>query len=63
MIRLSAAVLDVWYADSGRKPLVQERLSADGAQVGGGSPEKFAAFIKADIAKWAKVVKTAGLAK
>ncbi len=46
-----------------RKPLIQERLSADGAQPGGGPPEKFAAFIKADIAKWSKVVKTAGLAK
>jgi tripartite-type tricarboxylate transporter receptor subunit TctC len=46
-----------------RKPLMQERLTADGAQPGGGSPEKFAAFIKTDIAKWAKVVKTVGLAK
>jgi tripartite-type tricarboxylate transporter receptor subunit TctC len=44
-------------------PQVRERLAADGAQPGGGSPEKFAAFIKADIAKWTKVVKTAGLAK
>jgi tripartite-type tricarboxylate transporter receptor subunit TctC len=45
-----------------RKPLIQERLAADGAQPGGGSPEKFAAFIRADIAKWTKVVKQAGLA-
>ncbi len=45
------------------KPLVRERLAADGAQPGGGSPEKFAAFIKADIAKWTKVVKSAGLAR
>jgi hypothetical protein len=44
------------------KPLLRERLAADGAQPGGGSPEKFAAFIRADIAKWTKVVQTAGLA-
>jgi len=42
---------------------VRERLASDGAQPGGGSPEKFSAFIKADIAKWSKVVKNAGLAK
>jgi tripartite-type tricarboxylate transporter receptor subunit TctC len=46
-----------------RKPFIQERLAADGAQPGGGPPEKFAAFIRADIAKWAKVVKTAGMAR
>jgi tripartite-type tricarboxylate transporter receptor subunit TctC len=42
--------------------LLRERLAADGAQPGGGSPEKFVAFIRADIAKWTKVVQTAGLA-
>ena len=46
-----------------KKPLIQERLATDGAQPGGGSPEKFAAFIRADITKWAKVVKSAGLAR
>ena len=46
-----------------RKPLVRERFAADGAQPGGGSPEKFSAFIKADIAKWSKVVKNAGLVR
>mgnify|MGYP003352543132 FL=1 len=46
-----------------QKPLVRERLAADGAQPGGGSPEKFAAFIKADIAKWTRVVANAGLAR
>lgn len=46
-----------------QKPLVRERLVADGAQPGGGSPEKFGTFIKADIAKWSKVVKSAGLVR
>lgn len=39
------------------KHQVRDRLSADGAQPGGGSPERFGAFIKAEITKWAKVVK------
>ena len=36
---------------------VQERLDSFGAEDGGGSSEKFAAFIHTEIAKWAKVVK------
>jgi len=40
-------------------PDVQERLDAYGAEDGGGSTEKFAGFIRTEIAKWAKVVKDA----
>ncbi len=36
---------------------VQERLDSYGAEDGGGSPEKFKAFIASEIAKWARVVK------
>lgn len=39
------------------KPQVRDRLAGDGAQPGGGPPERFGAFIKAEINKWAKVVK------
>jgi len=38
-------------------PDVQERLDSYGAEDGGGSSEKFTAFIHTEIAKWAKVVK------
>lgn len=38
-------------------PDVQERMDTYGAEDGGGSQEKFAAFIRTEIAKWAKVVK------
>jgi tripartite-type tricarboxylate transporter receptor subunit TctC len=38
-------------------PDVQERLDSYGAEDGGGSSEKFAQFIRSEIAKWAKVVK------
>jgi tripartite-type tricarboxylate transporter receptor subunit TctC len=39
-----------------------ERLAADGAEPAGGTPEAFAAFLRAEIAKWAAVVKYAKLA-
>lgn len=42
-------------------PDVQERLDASGAEDGGGSPEKFTDFIRAETAKWTKVVKDAGV--
>ena len=39
-----------------------DRISADGAEPSGGTPEAFGALIRAEIAKWAAVVKHAGLA-
>ncbi len=38
-------------------PDVQERMDSYGAEDGGGSPEKFKAFISSEIAKWARVAK------
>jgi tripartite-type tricarboxylate transporter receptor subunit TctC len=43
-----------------RLPDVRERLSSLGADVVGNTPEQFAAFQKADTAKWAKIVKQSG---
>jgi tripartite-type tricarboxylate transporter receptor subunit TctC len=40
---------------------VRERLAADGAEPVGNTPEEFAAFIRAEIGKWAKVAKAAGI--
>jgi tripartite-type tricarboxylate transporter receptor subunit TctC len=40
---------------------VREKLAADGAEPVGSTPEQFAAFIKAEIDKWSKVVKAAGI--
>jgi len=40
-------------------PDVAERLSGLGAEPVGNSPEQFAAFIKAEIAKWKKVIQDA----
>lgn len=38
-------------------PDVQERMATYGAEDGGGSREKFAEFIRSEIAQWQKVVK------
>jgi tripartite-type tricarboxylate transporter receptor subunit TctC len=43
-----------------RLPDVTERLSAQGGEPAAGTPEEFAAFIKAEIAKFALVVKESG---
>jgi tripartite-type tricarboxylate transporter receptor subunit TctC len=39
---------------------VGERLASEGAEISGNTPEEFAAYIKAEQAKWAKVVKISG---
>lgn len=43
-----------------RMPDVRDRLSGLGADVVGNTPEQFAAFQKADTAKWARIVKESG---
>ena len=42
-----------------RSPAGREQLLRNGALAGGGTPAEFAAFIKAEAAKWAKVAKFA----
>src|SRR5204862_6688500 len=44
-----------------RTPEVMQRLAADGAEPVGSSDEEFAAFIKSEIDKWAKVASAAGI--
>ena len=43
------------------QPSMRERLTQDGAEVVGSSPDEFWVFVKAQISKWTKVVKAAGL--
>jgi tripartite-type tricarboxylate transporter receptor subunit TctC len=44
-----------------KTPQMRERFSALGAEPVGNSPEQFAGFLKTEMAKWAKLVKTAGI--
>ena len=39
---------------------LRERLAADGGEPVAMTPEQFAAFIRADAARWAQVIKTSG---
>ncbi len=41
-------------------PEVRERLLSEGAEPVGNTPAEFTAFLKTDIARWAKVIKQAG---
>jgi tripartite-type tricarboxylate transporter receptor subunit TctC len=42
------------------QPDVREKLIGQGLDPAGGTPEQFAAFLKAEVAKWAKVVQASG---
>ncbi len=53
--KLSGAI-----AKAVQTPAVKERLAAQGAQAVGSTPEEFSVFVRAEIAKWAKVVKASG---
>ena len=53
--QLSTALMKIVGA-----PDMQARLIEDGSEPVGGSPEKFAAFIRSEIAKWGKVVRESG---
>jgi tripartite-type tricarboxylate transporter receptor subunit TctC len=43
-------------------PEVRARMSQEGADPVGSSPDQFAARVKSEIAKWSKVIKAAGIA-
>lgn len=44
-----------------RMPDIKERLSSQGADPVGSSPDEFGAFMKAETAKWARVIKEANI--
>ena len=58
------AVVDKLSADANRAltdPDVRTRMQALGADPGGNTPEEFARFIRDDQAKWAKLMREAGI--
>ena len=42
-------------------PELKERLKAEGSDPVGNTPEQYAAFLRDEVAKWAKVIKFAGV--
>ena len=42
-------------------PEVRQRFCGDGFEPVGGTPDQFAKFVRAEITKWEKIIKTAGL--
>ena len=56
VMRLNADVVKIMH-----QPELRERLQAQGSDPVGGSPEECDAFMKSEIAKWAKVAKDAGI--
>src|SRR5467141_5302072 len=44
-----------------RDPAVKEKLASQGAELVGDTPEHFRSFIDTEIARWAKVIKDAGV--
>jgi tripartite-type tricarboxylate transporter receptor subunit TctC len=43
-----------------KRPEMKERMASQGADIIGSTPQEFASFMKADLMKWAKVVKDSG---
>ena len=41
--------------------VIRDQMISTGANVGGDRPDEFAAFIRAELAKWGKVIKDAGI--
>lgn len=54
------AKLDSEFVRTLHLPEIKNRLSSQGAEPVGSTPEEFAAFIKAEMVRWAKVVKASG---
>jgi tripartite-type tricarboxylate transporter receptor subunit TctC len=44
-----------------KEPDVQERMTIAGLDAAGNTPEAFAAFVKTDLVRWAKVIREAGI--
>jgi len=56
VVKLNAAIVRALH-----DPGVRERFAADGGEVVGNTPDEFSGLIRADIAKWAKLIKDAGI--
>ena len=60
---LPAPLVDRWYQESAKAlqhPDTRQRFNDLGASIVGSTPAEFGAFIRAELAKWARVVKASG---
>ena len=44
-----------------KEPQVRQRLTEEGGDIVASTPDQFTAYIKAETAKWGKVIKSANL--
>ena len=44
-----------------QSPAITEKFAANGATIIGGAPERYAEYLRSETAKWAKVIKAAGI--
>jgi len=57
-------IIDRLYQESSRalrSADMKERMTAEGLEVVGGTPEEFASYIRAETEKWTQVIKAAGI--
>jgi tripartite-type tricarboxylate transporter receptor subunit TctC len=54
-------LLQEQFAKALNAPVIREAIAASGAEPGGRPPDEFAEFVRAEIAKWGKVIKEAGI--
>jgi len=55
ILKLNTEIVKILRTDE-----IKKRISSDGGEVIGSTPEEFTAVMKSDIAKWAKVVQASG---
>ena len=55
MVKLNAELVRILHL-----PDVAERLTGEGIEPAGTSPEQFGAYIKSEIQKWAALIKASG---
>jgi tripartite-type tricarboxylate transporter receptor subunit TctC len=54
--KLHSAMVGVLETDA-----IKKRFAADGADLGGNTPEEFARFLHSETGKWGEVVRAAGI--
>jgi tripartite-type tricarboxylate transporter receptor subunit TctC len=59
-----AAIINALNATTNKAladPMIREQMLSQGNEIGGGTPEQFAALIKSEAARWGKLVKAANI--